>query len=71
MKYEDFLGCLLEPLNRRRLDLVKSTFSKLDRDGSGVLDAGDVAQTYNASKHPQVLSGRMTTEEAYAEFLDT
>ena len=71
LSYDDFLNTFREPLNERRLSLVKATFSRLDRNDTGIVDASEVAQAYNASKHPEVLSGSKTAEEVYAEFLDT
>ena len=43
----------------------------LDRDGSGVVDANDVALVYDASKHPMVMSGAKSADAVLREFLDT
>ena len=43
----------------------------IDRDGSGYLDPNDIRNTYNASKHPDVLEGKKTEEQVLVEFLET
>ena len=54
---------------QRRLDLVRLAFSKVDKDGSGILDATDIVECYDASKHPEVIAGRMTEQQVFDGFL--
>lgn len=60
-----------DPLDERRLALVINAFKRLDRQGQGIVDAQDIAGVYDASKHPEVIAGRMTPEQVFREFLDT
>ena len=46
-------------------------FDKLDKNGSGVIDPEDVLDCYDASKHPDVIAGKRTTDDVLREFLDT
>ena len=46
-------------------------FSKMDKDGNGFIDPEDIIDTYDASKHPDVLAGKKSAEEVFREFLDT
>ena len=69
--YDEFLQAILGPMNERRTALVKKAFGVIDKDGSGVLDINDIKGTYNAKKHPDVLSGKQTEEDVLLEFLDT
>jgi Ca2+-binding EF-hand superfamily protein len=46
-------------------------FSKLDKDGSGIVDGEEIASVYNASKHPDVIAKRKTEKQVLMEFLDT
>ena len=43
----------------------------LDKDGSGVIDAGDIVDAYDTSKHPDVIAGKKSSQEVLGEFLDT
>lgn len=43
----------------------------MDKDGSGFLDINDVKGSYNASKHPDVTSGKKTEQQVLGEFLET
>ena len=69
--FEEFIQGVRDPLSERRLRLVKLAFARLDKDGSGIVDAGEIASLYDASKHPDVIAGRSTPEQVLAIFLDT
>jgi Ca2+-binding EF-hand superfamily protein len=58
-------------MNESRLRMVRMAFEVIDGDRSGVLDMQDVVSKYNASKHPDVISGRRSAGEVLREFLDT
>jgi hypothetical protein len=44
-------------------------YAKFDCDGSGCVDASDLKGVYNANFHPKVISGEMTEDEVFLEFL--
>jgi Ca2+-binding EF-hand superfamily protein len=69
INYEEFLKGLQGCMNQRRIEIVKKAFSKLDRDGSGLVDSKDIAGLYNASRHPLVLSGEKSEMQVLDEFL--
>jgi Ca2+-binding EF-hand superfamily protein len=69
--FEEFIQGVRDPLSERRLSLVRMAFNKLDRDGSGIIDASEVASAYDASKHPEVIAGRMSTKDVLNQFLET
>jgi Ca2+-binding EF-hand superfamily protein len=58
-------------LNDKRLALVEQAFRKIDKDNSGVLDINDIKDSYNAEKHPDVLSGKKTADQILVDFLET
>ena len=45
-------------------------FEKMDKDGNGLLEPSDIVDTFDASQHPEVLSGHWTEERVFREFLD-
>ena len=65
--FEEFMQGVRDPLSARRVSLVRLAFTKLDKDGSGVVDAVDIASVYNASKHPDCIAGRKTSEQILKE----
>eukprot|EP01041_Mallomonas_annulata_P008244 gene8244-16960_t len=67
--FEEFIAGLRDPLSPRRLDLVRQAWSKIDRNGDGIVDITEVAALYDVSKHPDVISKRKSPEDAYREFL--
>jgi Ca2+-binding EF-hand superfamily protein len=46
-------------------------FKKIDFNGDGVLDINDIKGKYDASRHPDVKSGKKTEDEILKEFLET
>ena len=45
-------------------------FGVLDKDSSGTIDLSDIMAAYDASKHPEVISGRKSKAEVFRTFLD-
>lgn len=58
-------------MNQFRTNLVIKAFKKIDYNGDGVLDINDIKGKYDASKHPDVKSGKKTENEVLKEFLET
>lgn len=58
------------PMNNRRKALVKLAFNVIDKDGSGTLEANDLLDVYDVSKHPDFLSKRKSKDLILKEFLD-
>ena len=71
IEVEEFIQGVRDPLTERRLKLVKQAFRIIDVDGSGIVDAREIATKYDASKHPEVISKRKTPTQVLTEFLDT
>lgn len=71
VSYDEFLKAIVGDMNSKRKALVQRAFKKIDKDGSGVLDISDIKGTYNAKKHPDVMSGKATEDDILYEFLDT
>lgn len=60
--YDEFVRIIRGDLTPNRLVLVKKAFQKIDKDGSGILDIDDLKDTYNTSRHPDVLAGKKTSD---------
>lgn len=69
--FSEFLAGIREPMSERRMLFVRMAFDLMDKDGNGVLEVSDIIDVYDARKHPEVISGRKTEKEVFAEFLDT
>jgi Ca2+-binding EF-hand superfamily protein len=55
LNYDEFLMAVRGELNDFRRGLIEKAFRKIDRDNSGYLDIEDIKDTYNATKHPDVI----------------
>lgn len=69
ISYEEFVAGLREPLNERRLNIVKKAFASLDKTDSGRIPVSAINSTYDVHNHPRFLNGSYTREQLVAEFL--
>ena len=69
VNYEEFLVAIRGQLNEARRAVVQAAFAKFDIDGSRTITASDLKPVYNTSSHPRVVSGDITDDEAFLEFL--
>jgi Ca2+-binding EF-hand superfamily protein len=54
---------------RRRRALVRQAFSILDTSGDGVVEVEDIRACYQTSSHPDVVSGRKSSDQVLADML--
>ena len=47
---------------------MDEAFNKFKKDNSDMIDIRDLKGVFNASKHPKVISGEITQEQAFDEF---
>ena len=69
--YELFIRSIRDPLTGLRLSLVNLAFDQLDRQGSGMVDAAEMASLYDATRHPDVMRGSTSSQQALTSFLET
>ena len=69
VNFDEFLVTLKGELNERRVAAIKKAYAKLDVTGNGLVTLDDIAKLYDASKHPEYLSGSKTEQEIYMEFM--
>ncbi|GAB5363317.1 hypothetical protein AAMO2058_000872700 [Amorphochlora amoebiformis] len=69
LDYKEFIEGLSGPVSGRRKAVALLAFNKFDKTGDGVVDIKDLRNTYDASRHPKVLSGQLTEEQVYKKFL--
>ncbi len=69
--FDEFIRVVVGPMNQFRTQMVVKAYKKIDYNGDGQLDITDIKGKYNASKHPDVKSGKKTEDEILKEFLET
>eukprot|EP00826_Nyctotherus_ovalis_P065553 TRINITY_DN9639_c0_g3_i1.p1 TRINITY_DN9639_c0_g3~~TRINITY_DN9639_c0_g3_i1.p1 ORF type:complete len:327 (-),score=98.67 TRINITY_DN9639_c0_g3_i1:143-1123(-) len=67
--YSEFLKFLRGEMNATRRNVVAMAYAKLDKNKDGQVTLDDIAATYSAQKHPEVLSGKKKPEDIYREFM--
>jgi Ca2+-binding EF-hand superfamily protein len=71
IEFDEFIRAIRGPMNAGRKAIVLKAFAALDKDGSGWIDINDIKGVYTADKHPDVISGKKTTNQILQEFLET
>jgi Ca2+-binding EF-hand superfamily protein len=69
--FEEFLQALRGPMSARRKAMVGMAFDVLDKDGSGIVEPGDIMDIYDTSGHPDVIAGKRSPDDIMREFLET
>ncbi|CAK9008921.1 unnamed protein product [Durusdinium trenchii] len=69
VSYDEFIRGVRGEMNDFRLEWVNKAFSVLDKDGSGVVTTAEMSQTYDVSANPAVQSGKVTPQQAIAQFM--
>lgn len=69
VNFNEFLRYLRGDINPFRQGLILQAYKKLDVNRDGQVKLDDIAKLYDASKHPDVLSGRLNPEDIFMEFM--
>ena len=69
VNFDEFLVMMRGSLNATRQAVVDAAFCKFDADGSGCVTASYLRVCYSCNSHPKVISGEITEDEAFLEFL--
>jgi Ca2+-binding EF-hand superfamily protein len=67
--FNEFIRTLKGELNERRIACVRKAYNILDVNGDGLVKLDDIAKIYDASCHPEVLSGHKTERDLFMEFM--
>ena len=65
--FVEFLTALRGEPNNERQKIINEAFNKFKKDNSDMIDIRDLKGVFNASKHPKVISGEITQEQAFDE----
>lgn len=65
----EFMEAIRGNLTSARGRVVEIAFNEMDVDKSGDISMHEVSACYDARTHPEVLSGKMTREEAHDDFV--
>ena len=66
---DEFLRSIRGELNAARKKIIRSAYDKLDVNKDGTVRLDDIAKLYDASRHPEVISGSKSQEQIFVEFM--
>lgn len=67
--YDKYYMELTGGLNDARMGIVHQIFASLDKSGCGSVACSNLRVNYNVASHPRVISGHLSEDEAFLEFL--
>jgi len=56
-------------MNQTRVAVVRKAYDKLDVNKDGSVKLDDIAQLFDCSQHPDVVSGKKHEQDLYMEFM--
>jgi Ca2+-binding EF-hand superfamily protein len=68
--FDEFMRFIRGDLNDFRKNLINQAYGKLDVNKDGLVKLDDIAEIYDASKHPDVIQGKKTENEVFLEFME-
>ena len=69
VNFVEFLKDLRGKPSNHRVEIIDIAFLKFDKDGIGLIDIRDLRGVFNAKNHPKVISGEITEDQVFAQFL--
>ena len=69
IRFDDFMHALRGDLSVEREELVRAVFDKIDTGGNGIIDVDELAEVYDATSHPDVVSGVISPATALQQFM--
>jgi len=69
ISYDEFLSGLRGIPNAARQVVIDQAFAKFDSHNSGFASVADLGVVYDSSRHPKVISGQITNNDVFNEFL--
>jgi len=70
INYDLLINSLIGQMNDRRKNIVRKVFDNFIKNEQGEVSMSEIKQKYNAWRHPDVINGRKSREEEFADFLD-
>lgn len=67
--FNEFIRTIRGELNAPRKAIIREAYNKLDVNKDGSVKLEDIAQIYDASRHPDVIEGRKSQEQVFVEFM--
>lgn len=69
VNFEEFMLCIRGLPNEERSRVVNEAFQKFDKERKGYANIRDLKGVFNSSTHPKVLSGEVTEDQVFDEFI--
>ena len=70
INYPSLVNDLIGQMSQNRISIVEKVFSNFNKNEKGEVSLKEIKQSFNPGAHPDVLSGKKSSNEVFGEFLD-
>jgi Ca2+-binding EF-hand superfamily protein len=68
--YNELIQIIVEPVSPNRKLIIQKIYDNFNKDNNGKVPINEIKLSFNARRHPDVISGKKSEREIFGEFLD-
>ena len=70
INYNELIQTIIEPVSPSRKLIIQNIYNNFNKDNNGKVSINEIKMSFNARRHPDVISGKKGEGEICGEFLD-
>ena len=70
INYNELIQTIIEPVSPNRKLIIQKIYDNFNKDNNGKVSINEIKLSFNARRHPDVISGKKSEGEIFGEFLD-
>ena len=70
INYNELIQTIIEPVSPNRKLIIQKIYDSFNKDNNGKVSINEIKLSFNARRHPDVISGKKSEGEIFGEFLD-
>jgi len=70
INYNELIQTIIEPVSPNRKLIIQKIYDNFNKDNNGKVSINEIKLSFNARRHPDVISGKKSEGEIFWEFLD-
>jgi Ca2+-binding EF-hand superfamily protein len=70
INYNELIQTIVEPVSPNRKLIIQKIYDNFNKDNNGKVSINEMKLSFNARRHPDVISGKKSEGEIFGEFLD-
>ena len=70
INYSELIQTIIEPISPNRKLIIQKLYDNFNKDNNGKVSINEIKMSFNARRHPDVISGKKSEGEIFGQFLD-